>query len=65
MHYKNKKLYKRGYMMPWLRCVMELEGENIKKEAHKGEAGAHEGERALTDKVLRMGLYRPTMYKEA
>lgn len=51
--------------MPWLRCVMELEGENIKKEAHKGEAGAHEGERALTDKVLRMGLYRPTMYKEA
>ena len=34
-------------------------------EVHAGEAGAHEGARALTGKVLRMGIYWPNVYKTA
>lgn len=41
---KNEKLYKREYIIPWLRCVIELEGVDIIKEAHKGETWAHKGQ---------------------
>ena len=62
---KGGELYRRGYLVPWLKCVSVEEGERIMSEVHAGEAGAHEGARALTGKILRMGIYWPNIYKTA
>ena len=35
------------------------------QEAHAGQVGAYEGARALTGKVLRMGVYWPTIQQDA
>lgn len=53
----DRELYQRGFTAPWLKCVDQVKGMEVLQEAHTGQAGAHEGERALTGKVLRMGIY--------
>ncbi|KAL7589956.1 hypothetical protein Lser_V15G41281 [Lactuca serriola] len=61
----NGKLYKKGFTSPWLKCLDQAKGREILKEAHLGQVGAHEGARALTGKVLRMGVYWPTIHQDA
>nr|KAJ0209871.1 hypothetical protein LSAT_V11C400159220 [Lactuca sativa] len=58
----NGELYWKGFTTPWLRCVDEAKGKEALREAHAGQADAHEGARALTGKVLRMGIYWPTRH---
>lgn len=48
-----------------MRCVDEVKGGEALHEAHAGQAGAHERAHALTGKVLRMGIYWPTMHHDA
>ena len=43
----NGKLYKRGYAMPYLRCLRPDEAEYIMKEIHEGVFGNHSGKRSL------------------
>ncbi|KAI3739893.1 hypothetical protein L2E82_30305 [Cichorium intybus] len=58
-------LYKKGYLTPWLKCITKEEGRCALNEIHSGLAGAHEGARALTGKILRMGFYWPDIHADA
>lgn len=58
-------LYPKGFMSPWLKCVEETKGKEALQESHFGLAGAHEGERALTRKIFRTGIYWPTIHQNA
>ncbi|XP_023737239.2 uncharacterized protein LOC111885192 [Lactuca sativa] len=60
----NGELYKKGFTSPWLKCVDQAKGVEILQEAHSGQVGAHEGARALMGKVLRMGIYWPTIQQD-
>jgi ribonuclease HI len=46
------KLYKRGFSIPLLLCVGELESRRIVKEIHDGSCGNHIGGRSLAGKVI-------------
>ena len=48
-------LYRKGYSMPWLRCVTAGEGKKVIEDVHSGSCGSHVGSRAVTQKVLRTG----------
>ncbi|XP_023768988.1 uncharacterized protein LOC111917544 [Lactuca sativa] len=61
----NGELYKKRFTYPWLKCADQAKGEDILQEAHSGQVGADEGARALTGKVLRMGVYWPTIQQDA
>nr|XP_023924890.1 uncharacterized protein LOC112036313 [Quercus suber] len=49
----NDTLYKRGFSMPYLKCVSEEEAKYIMEEIHEGICGDHTGPRSLVSKVLR------------
>ena len=57
----NDTLYKRGFSMPYLKCVNEEESEYILKEIHEGVCGDHAGPRSLVSKVVRTSYFWPTM----
>ena len=48
----NDALYKRGFSMPYLKCVDEEEARYILEEIHGGVCGDHAGPRSLVNKVL-------------
>lgn len=52
-------------MAPWLRCIDRESGRHALHEAHASPIGAHEGARALTWKILRMGLYWSDIHEDA
>lgn len=60
----NRELYRKGFTTPWWRCIDDVKGMEALQEAHVRQAGAHKGVRALTGKVLRMGIYWPTAYQD-
>nr|XP_023915020.1 uncharacterized protein LOC112026560 [Quercus suber] len=43
----NDALYKRGFSMPYLRCVDEEEAEYVLREVHEGICGDHAGPKSL------------------
>jgi hypothetical protein len=47
------------------RCVMEAEHPLILAEAHEGITGGHYAGKAIVQKVLRDGLWWPTLHKDA
>jgi hypothetical protein len=47
------------------RCVMEAERPLILAEAHEGIAGGHYAGKATAEKVLRVGLWWPTLHRDA
>ena len=57
----NGILYKRGFSMPYLRCVEEDETKYILEEVHERICGDHTGPRSLVSKIIRIGYYWPTM----
>nr|XP_023889033.1 uncharacterized protein LOC112001099 [Quercus suber] len=61
----NDALYKRGFSMPYLRCVDEGEAEYIMREVHEGICGDHAGPRSLVRKIMRTGYFCPTMQDDA
>jgi hypothetical protein len=58
-------LYRRGFSLPYLRCLDKLEAEYVMKEVHEGICGNHLGARSLVHKLVRVGYYWPTMQKDA
>ena len=48
----NDALYKRGFSMPYLKCVDEEEARYILEEIHGGVCGDHAGPRSLINKVI-------------
>ncbi|XP_030936069.1 uncharacterized protein LOC115961190 [Quercus lobata] len=61
----NDVLYKRGFSMPYLKCVDEEEAKYILEEVHRGICGDHAGSRSLVNKVVRAGYFWPTMQVDA
>jgi hypothetical protein len=57
------KLYKMGLDEILRRCVMESERPLILAESHEGIAGGHYAGKETVQKVLRAGLWWPTLYK--
>jgi hypothetical protein len=58
-------LYKLGADNILRRCVMEHESPIILAEAHEGIAGGHYTGKAIAQKVLHIGLWWPTVHKDA
>ena len=48
----NDTLYKRGFSMPYLKCVDEEEAKYILEEIHEGVCGDHAGPRSMVSKVV-------------
>ena len=48
----NDTLYKRGFSMPYLRCVNEEKAKYILEEIHEGICEDHAGLRSLISKVV-------------
>jgi hypothetical protein len=59
------QLYKLGPNEILRRCVMDIERPLILAEAHEGITGGHYTGTATTQKVLRDGLWWPTLYRDA
>ena len=58
-------LYKRGFLLMYLRCLSRKEADYIMREIHKGICGNHSGARSLVHKLIRAGYYWPTVLKDA
>ncbi|XP_016652663.1 PREDICTED: uncharacterized protein LOC107880143 [Prunus mume] len=61
----NNKLYKRGFSLPYLRCLTPDEANSVLREIHEGVYGNHSGTRSLAHKALRQGYYWPTLQADA
>ena len=61
----NDALYKRGFSMPYLKCVDEEEARYILEEIHGGVCGDHAGPRSLVNKVVRTSYFWLTMQVDA
>ena len=57
----NDTLYKRGFSIPYLKCVDQDKAKYILEEIHEGVCGYHAGPRSLVSKVIRTGYFWPTM----
>ena len=53
----NETLYKRGFSMPYLKCVDEEEAKYILKEIHEGVCGDYASPRSLVSKVVRTSYF--------
>ncbi|GJU37844.1 reverse transcriptase domain-containing protein [Tanacetum coccineum] len=58
-------LFKKGYLIPMLRCVGPLQANYVIREIHLGSCGMHVGPRAVVRKAIRQGYYWPTMHADA
>jgi ABC-type antimicrobial peptide transport system ATPase subunit len=61
----DRQLYKLGPDEILRRFVMEAEIPLILEEAHEGIAGGHYVGKETTQKILRAGLWWPTLHKDA
>ena len=61
----NDTLYKRGFSMPYLKCVDEEEAKYILEEIHEGIYEDHAGPRSLVNRVVRTGYFWPTIQVDA
>ena len=61
----NDVLYKRGFSMPYLKCVDDDKAKYILEETHEGICGDHAGPRSLISKAIRSGYFWPTMQVDA
>jgi hypothetical protein len=58
-------LYKMGLDIILRRCVLEHEIPRILVESHEGITGGHYAGKAITQKVLRVGLWWPTVHRDS
>ena len=57
----NDTLYKRGFFMPYLKCINKEEAKYVLGEIHEGACRNHTGTKSLVSKVIRTGYFWPTM----
>ncbi|XP_057760836.1 uncharacterized protein LOC130981249 [Arachis stenosperma] len=51
------ELYKRGFVIPFLKCLNMADAKLAVDEVHEGICGTHIGGRSLASKILRAGYY--------
>ena len=56
-------LYKKSFVVPYLKCLRPDEVELALKEVHEGICGQHLGGRALGHKISRLEFYWPSILK--
>ena len=61
----NDMLYKRGFSMPYLKCVDEEEAKYILEEIHERVCRDHAGPRSLVSKIVKICYFWPTMQVDA
>ncbi|XP_059441920.1 uncharacterized protein LOC132174250 [Corylus avellana] len=61
----NGVLYKRGFMLPLLKCISKEEGDYVLREIHEGICGNHSGARVLAHKAVRAGFYWPNINRDS
>ncbi|KAI5352183.1 hypothetical protein L3X38_005074 [Prunus dulcis] len=61
----NGSLYKRGFSLPYLRCLTPEEGHYVLREIHEGICGNHSGSRSLAHKAIRQGYFWPSLHTDA
>ncbi|XP_020422651.1 uncharacterized protein LOC109949950 [Prunus persica] len=61
----NGSLYKRGFSLPYLRCLTPEEGHYVLREIHEGICGNHSGARSLSHKAIRQGYFWPSLHTDA
>ena len=52
-------LYKKGFSLPYLRCLTLAEAEYVLREIHEGICINHTGAQSLSKKIVRAGYYWP------
>lgn len=58
-------LYRRGFSVPFLRCVARGNALQVLSSVHEGECGDHIGGQTLAKKILRRDYYWPTLDQDA
>nr|GEV90981.1 reverse transcriptase domain-containing protein [Tanacetum cinerariifolium] len=58
-------LFKKGYLVPMLRCVGPLQANYVIREIHMRSYGMHIGARSVVAKAIRKGYYWTTMHRDA
>jgi ribonuclease HI/transposase InsO family protein len=64
-HLVNGILFRQSFDGVLMRCLEKDEAEKVLLELHAGEAGGHFGGDTTAHKVLRVGYYWPTLFKDA
>ncbi|XP_071741325.1 uncharacterized protein [Rutidosis leptorrhynchoides] len=57
-------LFKTSFTAPLLRCVGPNEAETIVREVHEGTCGMHAGFGTVVGKIMRLGYFWPTIYRD-
>nr|GEV06865.1 reverse transcriptase domain-containing protein [Tanacetum cinerariifolium] len=57
--------FKKGYLMPMLRCVGPLQSNYVIREIHIGSCKMHIEARFMVEKAIKQGYYWPTMHMDA
>ena len=60
----NNVLYRRGYLLPYLRCASLEEADYVLREIYEGTYGNHTEVRSLAGKAFKAGYYWPTLQKD-
>ncbi|VFQ79723.1 unnamed protein product [Cuscuta campestris] len=58
------KLYKRAFGGPLLRCLTNREAERVIAEVHEGVCAAHQMSRTLSQRIILLGNYWPTIVQD-
>jgi len=61
----NDVLFRMNYDSILLRCLEKFEAEKVLQELHDRPAGGHYARDATTHKILHVGYYWPTLFKDA
>nr|GFC12839.1 reverse transcriptase domain-containing protein [Tanacetum cinerariifolium] len=62
---ESRILFKKGYLVPMLRCMGPLQANYVIREIHIGSCGMHVRPHAVMRKAVRQGYYWPTMHEDA
>jgi len=60
----NNLLYRKSLVGPYLRCIEDLEVQEVLKDFHEGDCGNHTGGRSLFSRILRKGYFWQRMKKD-
>nr|GEU99039.1 reverse transcriptase domain-containing protein [Tanacetum cinerariifolium] len=60
-----KRLQRRSFLTPWLRCVGPLQAYYVIREIHEGSCSMHAEPRSVVAKAIRLGYYWPKMHRDA
>ena len=61
----NSELYRKGFSLPYLKCLNPEEATYVLREIHEGVCGNHSGPRSLVGKAIKVGHFWLTIQKDA